>query len=98
MVQQSVLTTDWSSVGVFKTNLLLCSLKHTHGQKHTDLHTCTHADGYIQPTHTHTSYSFNLFLFVFADEKAGIAIRMDGRRRGQRSKESTKGGKKRVDG
>lgn len=53
MVQQSVLRTDWSSVGVFKTNLLLCSLKHTHRQKHTDLHTCTYAYGYIQPTHTH---------------------------------------------
>lgn len=64
--------------------------------KHTDLHTYMHTYGYIQTTHTHiqTPYSFNLFLFVLGDEKAGRAIRMDGRQCGRRAKERMKGGKK----
>ena len=67
---------------------------------HTDLHTYMHTYGYIQATHTHTHthvqtpYSFNLFLFVLGDEKAGRAIRMDGRQCGRRAKERMKGGKK----
>lgn len=79
-------TPGWSSVSVFKTNLLPYSLKHTH--THTEIHWPTHKQ--MQPaTNTHFSYSFNLFLFVCGDEKAGTAMRMDGQRADSEGREET---------
>lgn len=59
--------------------------------KHTYLHTCVrlHTNARLlgrTHAHVHTPYSFNLFPFAVGDEKAGRAMRMDGRRHGQRAK------------
>lgn len=80
-------TPGWSSVSVFKTNLLPYSLKHTHTQKYTDLHTSR-----CNPPRTHTFPTASICSYLCAEM----------RRRAQRcgwmdSGQIAKGGKRRLD-